>query len=323
MAIQTDLNNQAISPVGDEALKPESEVMTMNVPPEMMEESVTPSTETKVEDKAPLEESLKEDEPSREDVKPVSDDEWTEEDQRHLSDRAQKRIRDLNEKANKAAELELELKKFRGESQKERFTGSYDQAIKQPLFTPANPPEDVVEDSSLGEQTPQTEASHLPWDLPPQEQQYEEKVLSPEEYQRDVLASADILVQARIAQMQKSAEIKSDLTRMEAKYPELNPDSSDYSEAISTKLANLFETQLRTNPKANLANFIDSIMTLREDKGKESEKKAKESLTARTIEQKAEEAITPHEIEAEPEKPYETLSIEEKESYLKDKGLWN
>lgn len=318
MATQKD-DIKVETPVAETNVKPEKEVMSITAPPEFLEDTKTASTETKVETKAPLDENPTEDEPSRKDVKSVSTDEWTDEDQKHLSDRAQKRIRDLNEKARRAEELELELKTLRGDSQKERFTENYDSAIKQPLFS-RNNAEQV--EPSFGEITPQTDTSRLPWDTTPQEQEFEEKVLSPEDYQRDVMSSADILVQARLAQYQKSLEIKSDLEKMEQKYPELNPDSSDYSDNVSKKLASLFDTQLRTNPQAKLANFIDSIMTLREDKAKESVKKAQASLSARTLEQKSEEAISPHEIESEPEKPFETLSIEEKEAYLKEKGLW-
>lgn len=318
MAIQPD-DITVATPVAETNVKPSDEVMSITAPAEFLEDTKTASTETKVENKAPLDESTETDESSRNDVKTTSDDEWTDEDQKHLSDRAQKRIRDLNEKAKKADELEVELSQIRSNSQKERFTGTYDNAIKQPLFAPKN--QEQIDDSSM-EAQPSFDNSRLPWDTTP-EQEYEEKVLTPEEYQRDVMSSADILVQARIAQYEKSNEIKSDLTQMERKYPELNPDSPEYSDNVSKRLAALFDTQLRTNPNARLSTFVDSIMTLREDKAKESEKKAKASLSARTLEQKSEEALTPHEIEAEPEKPFETLTIEDKEAYLKKVGQWN
>lgn len=318
MAIQPD-DITVATPVAETNVKDEKDVMSITAPADFLEDTKTASTETKVENKAPLDESPEVDEPSRNDVKIESNEEWTDEDQKHLSDRAQKRIRDLNEKAKKADELEAELSQLRSNSQKERFTGTYDNAIKQPLFTPKN--QEQIDDSSM-EAEPSFNTTGLPWDTTP-EQEYEEKVLSPEEYQRDVMSSADILVQARIAQYEKSNEIKSDLAQMERKYPELNPDSPEYSENVSKRLATLFDTQLRTNPNARLSTFVDSIMTLREDKAKESEQKAKASLSARTLEQKSEEALTPHEIEAEPEKPFETLSIEEKEAYLKKVGQWN
>lgn len=319
MATQTD-EIKVETPVGEGNKKPEAELMSMTVPTEFLEKE-TPTTETKVENKAPLDESSEEDESSRKDVKITSNEEWTDEDQKHLSDRAQKRIRDLNEKAKKAEELETEVKILRGSKQKEMFLNPYDNAIKQPLWEPKNAKEDNK--TSIGELKPQSENPSIPWDINPQEPQYEEKVLSPEEYQRDVLSTADIIVQARLGQYQKSVEIQKDLEKMEQKYEELNPDSPEYSEDISKKLANLFEGQLKANPNAKLSTFVDSIMSLREEKAIDSEKKAKASLSARTLDQKAEEAITPHEIEPEVEKPYETLSIESKEAYLKEKGLWN
>lgn len=315
MAPQPEDIKTVETPVGEE--KPESEVMSMQVSPELLRQTETPSAETKAENKVPLEVDLEEDEPSRQDVKTTASNEWTDEDQKHLSERAQKRIRDLNEKAKKAEELESELQMLR-DSQRNMFVGPYDNAAKQPLFTPsAN-----LDITSFGDNKPQSDTSRLPWDTTPQET-FEEKVLTPEEYQRDVMSAADIMVQARLAQYKKTVEIESDLKRMEQKYSELNVDSPEYSEDLSKKLASLFETQLRVNPNARLAEFVDNIMSLREEKAQTQAKKAQSQFSARTLEQKSEEALTPHEVEPEPEKPFESLSLDEKEQFLKEKGLWD
>jgi len=323
MATQDDINTMATS-VGEGNIKPDEEVMSMTVPPEFLNDS-TPSTETKspekeikVENKTTSEEYSKEDDSSRNDVKEVSTEEWTEEDQRHLSDRAQKRIRDLNDKAKKAEEMETELKMLREEKQNERFAKTYED-IKKPVTTPKF---DLNSYPSFGDILPQIESLNQTGSQD-DSQNFEERVLTPEEYQQDVFKAASLVVEQKISEYQKGLEIKEDLKSMEYKYPELNPSSNEYSDTLSRKLGKLFESQLMSNPNAKLGDFVDSIMTMREEKAQNIAKKIQSNISARTIEQKAEEAISPHELDPTPEQPYEELSLDEKEAYLKEKGLWD
>jgi hypothetical protein len=321
--IKQDVTTSVETSVGEE--KPDSEVMSMDIPAEFLEQAKTPSTETKtpekeekVETKTPTEENSEEDESSREDVKQVSDNEWTDEDQKHLSDRAQKRIRELNEKAKKAEELETELQMLREEKQNELFAKTLDSIQK-----PVTPPKfDLNAYPSFGEILPQIENLNQMGNQD-DSQNFEERVLTPEEYQQDVYKAASLVVEQKISEYQKGLEIQEDLKSMESKYPELNPKSSEYSDSLSRKLGSLFDAQLKASPNAKLGEFIDSIMNLREEKAKIMAKKVESTISARTIEQKAEEAISPHEVEPEQEKPFEELSLDEKEEYLKGKGLWD
>jgi len=306
MATQQDANaNEGQNPIGEEIIKPDSEVMTMEVPTGALDDKTPTSDEEEI--KSTSKEEVKSEESSSEDVKDTPDDNLSEDDQRHLSERTQKRIRELNEKAKKAEELEVELEELKSR-QEDRFVKPYENAINKGLFT----------DDNSFQNTPFETSSNksLPWDM--EQPQSEEKVITMEEYQKNVLNTADIIVQARMAQFNKANEIRSDLEKVESKYEELNPESDEYNEDVSNKISSLFETQLKADQNARLSKFVDSIMSLR----KKSEQKGKDSVTTKMVEQKAEEAISPHEIEPAPDKPFEKLSLDEKEKYLKEKGLW-
>lgn len=305
MATQPNVDTVEI-PTGERKEKPESEVMSMDVPAEFLENETSASENE--EKKPSSKEDIKSEEPSSDDVKTSPDEDLSEEDQRRLSERTQKRIRDLNEKAKLADQLREENEQLRSK-QEEKFVKQYEDTVNQNLFG-----DNPFENPSFGEQTPNT--SRLPWDTP--QQQPEEKVITMEEYQRNVLSTADIIVQARIAQLNKSNEIKSDLEKVESKYSELNPDSDEYSEDISNKISDLYKNQLKADPNVRLSKFVDNIMSLR----KKSEEKGRDMATNKMVEQKAEEAISAHEIEPEPDKPFEKMSLDEKEKYLKEKGLW-
>jgi len=239
-------------------------------------------------------------------VKTPETEELTEEDEKLLSERAQKRIRQLSEKAKRAEELEKEVDRLRS-TQEQRFTQTVGEprGYQQPTV-PASPVAQVS--------TPQSVPTNLPWAENPDE----ERVVTPEEYKRELLSTADALVQARMSQYAKATEIKDDLERVERKYTELNPESPDYSEDLSVKLSNLFSTQLSANPQVRLSGFVDDIMSLR----KSGEEKVKEQVSAKVVEQKSEEAILPKAVESEPTKPFESMTLDEKENYMREHGLW-
>lgn len=269
--------------------------------------------------------STGEEKPSTEEVIEVSEapekveklaetEELTEEEKKQLSEKAQKRYRKLDKKAKdaeqKAAELEKEIEKLR-ETQEQRFTIGIKppqfEAGKQPLTTADSRTQPASQDRPTGQ---------LPWaeKTPPQE----ERVITEDDYKRDVIGLADYIVRARLDQHDKANRIKSDLKDMESKYSELNPDSPDYSVEMSEKLSELFETQVRVNPDARLKTFVNDIMSLR----KSGEEKGKAEVTAKLVEQKAEEAVTPSEVAPPPDESFEDMTLEEKEKYMKEHGLW-
>ncbi len=276
-----------------DVLAEEAETEKTSAPAEKVGEKETPSEEVTETAEAP-----------EKAVTTPAEKELTEEDEKLLSDRAQKRIRQLSEKAKRADELEKEIEVLRTEQEK-RFVGSMDEPFRQ-----NQPTQDVFSPTQ-----PATRGTpNLPWG----ENSEEERVVTPEEYKRELFSTADALVQARLSQYAKAQEIKADLERVEQKYSELDPDSSEYSEELSKKVSSLFEVQLRADPQAKLSRFIDEIMSLR----KSGEDKAKAQVTAKVVEQKAEEAVSPHEVEPEPEKSFETMTLDEKERYMKEHGLW-
>lgn len=249
--------------------------------------------------------------------KPAETEKLTEEEKKQLSDKAQKRYRHLSEKSRKAearaAELEKEVEKLRA-TQEKRFTSGIQPF---PLGTQEKPPAMAVsqEEPSI----PATEK--LPWE--PQAPATpapagEVREISEEDYKRDVIQTADYIIRARLGQFEKSNEIKTDLKDVESKYPELNPDSSEYSEEMSNKLSKLFEAQLRAAPGTRLKTFVTDIMSLR----KSGEEKGKAEVTAKVVEQKAEEAVSPSEVAPPAEKSFEEMTLEEKEQYMKEHGLW-
>ena len=142
--------------------------------------------------------------------------------------------------------------------------------------------------------------------------------ITEEDYKREVIQTADYIVRARLGQYEKSNQIKTDLTDVESKYTELNPDSPDYSEEMSDKLSKLFKVQLQSDPNVRLKAFVNDIMSLR----KGGEEKGKSEVTAKVVEQKAEEAVTPSEVAPTEETPFEEMELKEKERYMKEHGLW-
>jgi len=260
-------------------------------------EEKTSVPESSTEEQTDLEGEPKTPETPEKAEKPSEEKGLTEEEKKKLSVKAQKRFAELSKKAKQAEVLEKEVKALRETQEKEFTTG-----IK---------PE-------VGATSPVTgEVGKLPWEAGLGQDQPTEITL--DDYKRDVLTTADWLVQARIGQTEKASEVKSDLADIQKKYDVLNPGSGKYDQDLSRKLAELFKAQFQANPNVKLSSFVDTIMEVRQ-KGKE-EGTAETSATL--AEQKAEEALTPGEVESEQiEKPFSAMSLDEKEKYLREHGLW-
>ncbi len=260
-------------------------------------EEETSVTESSTEEQTALEEAPEVTETPEKAEKPSETEELTEEEKKKLSVKATKRFADLSKKAKRADELEKEV-------------GALRQA-QEATFTAGIKPE-------TGAVSPLPQApGRLPWEADLEEGKPVE--LSPEDYKRDVLATADWIVRARLGQADKASEIKDDLNNIQKKYDVLNPDSDRYEKDFSIKLAGLFQNQLKANPNVKLSDFVGTIMEVRQG-GKEE---GTAETTAQLAEQKAEEALTPGEPELESiEKSFEEMDLDEKEKYLKDHGLW-
>lgn len=229
--------------------------------------------------------------------KPTEEQEFSEEEKQKLSVKAQKRFSELSKKAKRTDELEKELEQLRLQQEGQ--------------FTAGLKPE-------AGAVSPSPQAPKLPW-----EDQQGTQEVTVDDYKRDVLSTADWLVQARLNQVRqiddKVDEIKNDLGKVQQKWEKLNPDSDNYDKGLSTNLAELYNNQLKANPKVKLYDFVETIMGIHE-KGKEE---GTQATSASVVKQKSEEALTPSEAEMETaQKPFEEMNLDEKEKYLKDHGLW-
>lgn len=224
----------------------------------------------------------------------------TEEERKRLSVKAQKRFSKLSKKAKRADELDKEVRILR-EGQERGFTAGFEPASmadRRPVAPPVFPWEEGIEKG-------------------------QSQTVTPEEYRRNVLTTADWLVKARIGQADtrrdKVVEVKTDLVEVQRKYSNLDPKSENFDKDLSTKLATLYNNQLKADPRAKLLDFVNTVMDVRKGGKEEGQAEAQATLS----EQKAEEALTPSTAEVE-EAPvnFEELGLEEQEKYLKDHGLW-
>ena len=224
----------------------------------------------------------------------------TEDERKNLSEKAQKRFGDLSKKAAKVPALENEVRTLR-EAQDGEFTAGLE------------PDPRAVSPSSV--------PPRLPWEQSLAEG--EQPTISPDDYKRDVMANADFIVEQRIKQSDsrrdKVVEVKTDLVALQEKHDRLNPKSEGFDKDLSTKLAGLYQNQLKADPNARLLDFVDTVMDVRAS-GKEE---GKTEAVSQINEQEAEEALTPSETGGE-ETPikFEELSVGEQEKYLKNHGLW-
>jgi len=216
--------------------------------------------------------------------------------------KSDKGINRVQELANENKRLKEQLAK-QSVRPHEQYIGAFN-AANQPEVTPY----------------PQV-TTGLPWDPNAEE-------VTPEDYQRNVMQTADSIVQARVAdvefRLRKEQEIKEDYNEIERKFEELNPNSASYNEELSNNIAELYKVQLKADKKTRLSDFVGKIMGIRQG----GHEQGKAQVTARLIEQKAEEAVTSSpeasdidnvDVDAMFKDP---SRIEEQEAYLKKHGQW-
>jgi len=230
-------------------------------------------------------------------------EELTEEEVSSLSERAQKRFRELSQKAKRADELEAQVKGT-PEGEHDKFLDAL--APRQEAISPTNAPP----------------VSPLPW-----ETQEVPTEVTMEDYKRDVTATADAIAQARAAdvefRLRKENEIRGDEAKIARQWPELNPESSEYRPDLSNKLATIFKKQLYADKSARLYDLVKTVMEVRSS----GVEKGKTEVTAKLVKQKAEEAVTPSAETGLPEEKPEDIfkdphRVKEQEAYLKKQGLW-
>ncbi len=172
--------------------------------------------------------------------------------------------------------------------------------------------------------TPQPQNFGLPpWEVPQTQPGAE---ISPEQYQQQVVGAANTLTDIKLRNftqnLAKVDAFKDDLHYVESQYDVLNPDKPDaYDKSASKKITELYRKASAGDPSLRLKDFVDNIMSFRQEGRNEGMKE----ITPKVIRQQAEGAIPPstpsgrRSGEVNPD----TMTQKEMEQYLKDNGLWD
>lgn len=224
-------------------------------------------------------------EPVKEEAKPEADgqkgkvetdtgDEFEDEDVKHLSEKAQKRFRSMNEKLKEANRQIEVLKKF---------------GPKQTVETPT---------SDKGKVT-----QGLPWDTTAKADP-EQREVTEEEYQAEVERKARQVVQTELRNEKILTTLSNDTREAEAKYQELDPKSDTFDPVLVTNISTWYKALFQQNEEIRFKDFVEEVMSLRA-KGVE---RGKSEVTATVMRQAAEQAMTPSATKVEHKSASEAIS---------------
>ena len=136
--------------------------------------------------------------------------------------------------------------------------------------------------------------------------------ISPEQYQQDVMRTADSLVTLRINQERTLNRINSEANEALRSYSELDPESDNFNRELSDTVTEAVEAHIRANPyQASVKRFVDKLMKPYQRAVTKEVGKATENLAK----QVSETAVRPTAM-SKTEKPFEELSIKEMEKKL-------
>lgn len=186
----------------------------------------------------------------------ATDDSFDDEDVKHLSEKAQKRFRQMND----------ELKRLKARENAQKFG-------PKPTSVPDTR-------SSLGK------PSALPWDT---QGENGPKEVTAEEYEAEVATKAREAVKLELKNQQIVTNVTEDRKYLETTYPELDQESEDFDPVLAENVATWYKALFRTNQDIRLKDFVEEVMSLR-TKGVE---KGKSEVTATVMRQAAEQAISP------------------------------
>jgi hypothetical protein len=105
--------------------------------------------------------------------------------------------------------------------------------------------------------------------------------ISPEQYQNDVLRTADGLVQIRLNQFKVVENINREANLAIKDHPELDPDSEHFDKELNDSITEATLAYARSNPTGSVRKFVDKLMkpykrSLTKEVAKESEIIAKQ-----------------------------------------------
>lgn len=182
-------------------------------------------------------------------------DDFSEDDVKHLSEKAQKRFRQMNK----------ELRELKA-SQLRNSLGPKQQPT--PRATQAKP-------------------SGLPWDTTTKTDGPRE--VTDEEYQQDVQAKAQEAAKTVIRNDKIVNNVIEDRKFLESNHPELNQESDDFDPVLAEYIATTFKSLFKDNQDLRLKDYAEQVLSLRA----KGEERGKAQVTAKVAQQAAEQAMSP------------------------------
>lgn len=162
-----------------------------------------------------------------------------------------------------------------------------------------------------------------PWEVPQAQPGME---VTPEQYTQQVVGTARNLTAIELDRFKKDLakvdNFKDDLRYVESKYDVLNPDKKEvYDEVSSKKITDLYIKASAGDPNLRLRDFVDSIMSFRQEGRNEGMAEG----TNTVLKNQGESAIPPSTPEGKRSNEVnpDNMSSDELEAYLKKNGLWD
>lgn len=227
------------------------------------QEEGLPDSETPSEEDKPDSESVPEEENIVEEESPeIEDSDTIEDDGEELKDEEVKRL---------SAKAQRRFRKLTEElNEKERLLEAREK------YEPKPKPEEI-------------QPQRLPWDL--DEGNGNQQV----DLQEEIEKRSREIVKEELHNKEIIQNLQSDIKSVQDKYPELNPEDTDYDPVLVTKISSWYKAQFVQNPDLRLSDFTEEIMSLK-TAGKEQ---GKAEITGKVMKQAAEQALTPSTVKTE------------------------
>lgn len=241
----------------EELAKLEEEVAAQLSEPKEEEAQVEQEDEeTSTEESAPEETKPPVEEPQepKPEAEGKEEGEFQDEDVDKLSDKAQKRFRQMVDKIK-----ELEAEKIR----RERYKFDKPEEVKEQPKEPVREP-----------------TFRLPWDKAPQE--------DPAVIARNTAREE---TQRTIQEERVGMWLEQDLGYVETQYPELNPSSPEYDKELDFYLEDAFKAKIKADSSYRLKDHVDSFMNQRKKAEKKAMEKVRLEKAERLSKQKSEQAV--------------------------------
>lgn len=264
-AAKRELNDQELAKLEDELISqltstPSEEGITSESPSASDEQQ--PASTVEEQPSTPTNEQEGQPEP-KEEVKgeeAVQAQDFNDEDVKRLSEKAQKRYEKIT-KENREMREQLA-------------------ALQQRLAGIAPQPKQ------------ETKVAPLPWEQPQQEADRE---LTEDELRQEIERKAREIVRTELENEKIVANLQSDISECETRYPELNPMSNTYDEQLADKLIQWYKSQVATNPHLRLKDFVSDFMSLRSKAADE----VKRNVTGKVIQQASQQALGPAPVKSD------------------------